>query len=79
MIEPKTPKFQWGQTVSAAQDLFNDGSHPGYGEDALIVRAGDRGEVVQVGTHVETSTHIYLIEFGGALVVGCLEDEINAL
>lgn len=76
MIDPKVPKFQWGQRVSARDDLFNDGGHPDRPPDALLVKAGDVGEVVQVGTHTETATHIYLVEFSGALVVGCLEDEI---
>jgi nitrogen fixation protein NifZ len=79
MIEPKEPKFQWGQRVSAAGDLFNDGSFPDQPAEALLVRAGDRGEIVQVGTHTETGTHIYLVEFTKQLVVGCLEGEIQPL
>ena len=73
------PKFQWGQRVSAAGDLFNDGSYPDQEPDALLVKAGDGGEIVQVGTHVETGTHIYLVEFNERLVVGCLEGEIQPL
>jgi nitrogen fixation protein NifZ len=79
MIEPKEPKFQWGQRVSAAGDLFNDGSFPDQPAEALLVKAGDRGEIVQVGTHTETGTHIYLVEFAKQLVVGCLEGEIQPL
>ena len=76
---PKSPKFQWGQWVSAVEDLYNDGSYPGAPADALLVEAGEKGEIVNVGTHAETSTHIYLVEFREKIVVGCFEDEIAAL
>ncbi len=79
MIEPEAPKFQWGQRVSAAGDLFNDGSFPDQPPEALLVKAGDKGEIVQVGTHTETGAYIYLVEFGERLVVGCLEGEIHPL
>ncbi len=75
---PEEPKFQWGQRVSAADNLFNDGSFPEQPEDALLVKAGDAGEIVQVGTHVESGTYIYLVEFGERLVVGCLEGELRS-
>jgi nitrogen fixation protein NifZ len=77
MIEPQPPKFQWGQPVAAAIDLFNDGSFPGQPDGALLVKAGDKGEVVQVGMHTDTGTHVYLVEFTAQLVVGCLEGEID--
>lgn len=77
MIEPTEPKFQWGQRVSAVSDLYNDGTFPDHPEKALLVKAGDKGEIVQVGTHVDTNTYIYLVEFGERLVVGCLEGEIS--
>ncbi|MBT3071008.1 nitrogen fixation protein NifZ [Rhodomicrobium sp. Az07] len=73
------PKFQWGQMVSAAQDLFNDGSFPDAPQDSLLVAAGEKGEIVNVGTHVETNTHIYLVEFNEKIVVGCFEGEISPL
>jgi nitrogen fixation protein NifZ len=79
MIEPQIPKFQWGQRVSALLDLFNDGSYPEHEPDALLVKEGDVGEIVQIGTHVESNTHIYLVEFNGKLVIGCLEGEIRPL
>ncbi len=79
MIAPEQPKFQWGQRVSAASDLFNDGSFPDQPADVLLVKAGDSGEIVQVGTHVETGTYIYLVEFAERRIVGCLEGEINPL
>ena len=79
MIEPRLPKYQWGQRVKAAIDLRNDGSFPDAPEEALLVGVGDTGEIVQVGTHAEANIPIYLVEFGERLVVGCLEEEIRPL
>ena len=84
MIEPKgamtrQAKYQWGQRVVAGIDLINDGSHPEYEEDALLVARGTMGEVVQIGHHAETDTPVYIVEFAvgqGDRVVGCLEEEI---
>ncbi len=70
-------KYEWGQRVRATSDLFNDGTHPGCAPDACLARAGDHGEIVQVGAHVETETPIYLVEFAGDIVVGCFEEEIE--
>lgn len=78
MIEPCTAKYQWGQRVKTLADLYNDGSFPESPADALLVRAGSSGEIVQVGTHVELNLPVYLVEFG-VNVVGCLEDELVAL
>jgi nitrogen fixation protein NifZ len=79
MIEPRLPKFQWGQRVKALIDLKNDGSFPNAAAEALLVSVGDTGEIVQVGTHAEANLPIYLVEFGERLVVGCLEEEIVPL
>jgi nitrogen fixation protein NifZ len=77
VLEPKIPKYQWGQSVQALVNLHNDGTYPGSIPDALLVSAGDKGEIVQVGTHTEANMVIYLVEFSEKLVVGCLEDEIQ--
>jgi nitrogen fixation protein NifZ len=79
MIEPRLPRYQWGQRVKALNDLHNDGSFPGAPLEALLVSVGDAGEIVQVGTHTEANMPVYLVEFGDQLVVGCLEDEIMPL
>ncbi|MGE4483144.1 nitrogen fixation protein NifZ [Acidocella sp.] len=79
MIEPRVAKYGWGQPVLAAEDLFNDGSFPGTEEGSLLVQAGERGEIVNVGTHVEANLPIYLVEFSQDRVVGCLEEEITPL
>lgn len=76
LIETRQPKYEWGQRVCAAIDLVNDGSHPGVPADALLVGAGAPGEIVQIGHHTEANLPIYLVEFEGGAVVGCLEEEI---
>jgi nitrogen fixation protein NifZ len=79
MIEPRLPKYQWGQRVKTLIDLYNDGSFPDTPAEVLLVKLGDIGEIVQVGTHTEGSIPIYLVEFSDRLVVGCLEEEILPL
>lgn len=79
MMDAEAPKFQWGQPVRAADDLFNDGSYPNLPADALLASTGERGEIVQIGAHVETNTTVYLVEFPGNRIVGCLEAEIAAM
>jgi len=79
MIEPRIPRFQWGQRVKALINLHNDGSFPDAAVEALLVNVGDVGEIVQVGTHAEANLPVYLVEFGERLVVGCLEEEILPL
>ncbi len=79
MIEPRLPRFQWGQRVKALVDLRNDGTFPDAAVEALLVSVGDVREFVQVGTHTESNLPVYLVEFGERLVVGCLEEEIIPL
>ena len=76
MIEPRVPKYQWGQRVRTAQDLHNDGSYPEAAPDALLAAQGDAGEIVNVGTHVDSDTPVYLVQFPLDRVVGCLEEEL---
>lgn len=79
MIDPRTPKYQWGQPVKALIDLHNDGSFPGAQPNEKLVTVGDRGEIVQVGSHVDSNTPVYLVEFRDHRVIGCLEEEIMPL
>lgn len=79
MREPRIPQYQWGQRVRAQVDLFNDGSYPDQPAGALLAGAGSTGEIVQVGSHVESNTPVYLVEFASGRVVGCLEEEIAAV
>lgn len=77
MLDGREPKYQWGQPVIALTDLVNDGSHPDAELDALLVARGTRGEVVQSGMHEESNTPVYIVEFPGGMVVGCLEEELD--
>lgn len=79
MIDPRLPKYQWGQRVKSLIDLRNDGTFPNAEPEALLVSNGGLGEIVQVGAHTDSNTPIYLVEFGDGLVVGCLEEEIAPL
>ena len=79
MSEPAHPRYDWGQRVAALVDLRNDGSFPDSPPDALLVGQGSAGEVVQVGQHAASGTPVYMVEFGGRRVVGCLEHEIGPL
>lgn len=76
MIEPRQPKYQWGQPVTVLADLYNDGTFPGAQPDEKLVASGERGEIVQVGSHVEANLPVYLVEFTGRRIIGCLEEEI---
>lgn len=75
--DPQAARYQWGQTVRAAIDLYNDGSFPDAPEDALLIAAGGPGEVVQVGHQADAGRPVYMVDFGVA-VLGCLEEELTA-
>ena len=77
MMETNRPRYAWGQRVQAATDLYNDGSYPDQDLDALLIRLGEEGEIVQVGQHTDSGTVIYMVEFADHRVVGCLEPELN--
>lgn len=78
MIEPREPKYQWGQPVLACIDIRNDGSYPGEEAEALLVGNGTSGAIVQIGLHVESGLPVYMVEFSNGQVVGCLEEELAA-
>jgi nitrogen fixation protein NifZ len=76
MIDPRLPRYRWGQRIVAACDLHNDGSYPNQPPEALLARAGEAGEIVQVGAHTESNTPVYLVDFGNRRAIGCFEEEI---
>jgi nitrogen fixation protein NifZ len=76
MTEAGKPRFEWGQRVKAVADLFNDGSYPERPFSALLVGAGEAGEIVQVGRHVDTGSFVYMVEFALNQIVGCMEPEL---
>ncbi len=84
-------KFQMGDMVFAAQDLYNEALEeagesaiPGVAPEALLAAAGTRGVLVNVGHAREMpDAEIYLVRFEldatGTLAepVGCLADELS--
>lgn len=86
-------RFQMGDMVYAAQDLYNESleetgesSIPGVEPDALLAAAGTRGVIVNVGHAKEMPDEdIYLVRFEidaeGTLAepIGCLSDELTGL
>ncbi len=84
-------KFQMGDMVFAAIDLYNEALEengesaiPGLAADALIATTGTRGVIVNVGHAQEMpNEEIYLVRFemddAGTLgePVGCLADELS--
>lgn len=84
-------RFQMGDMVYAAQDLFNEALEetgesviPGVHPAALLAAAGTRGVVVNVGHAQEMpNEEIYLVRFEmdveGTLAepIGCLSDELR--
>lgn len=84
-------RFQMGDMVFAAQDLYNEvveesgeSGIPGVAPDALLAATGARGVVVNVG-HAQEEPHeeIYLVRFEmdaeGTLAepIGCLSEELR--
>ena len=83
-------RFQMGDMVFAAQDLYNEtledsgeSAIPGVEPEALLAATGTRGVVVNVGHAKEMpDEEIYLVRFemdvDGTLSepVGCLTDEL---
>ena len=76
MNEPKKAKFEWGQRVMSAIEIFNDGTHPEAAKDSLLVPRGTSGEIVNVGAIESTGDPVYIIEFANRQLVGVFEDEI---
>jgi nitrogen fixation protein NifZ len=74
---PREPLYGWGERVSAAVDLLNDGSHPHAPEGALLVPKGTPGAVARVGSAPEINAPVYLVEFPGGVMVGCFEEELT--
>ncbi|AMA60225.1 nitrogen fixation protein NifZ [Bradyrhizobium sp. CCGE-LA001] len=79
MMEPRVPKYRSGQRVKTAVDVINDGSVSNAPRDGILVGAGEIGKIVRVLVHTEASVPIYLVDFGGCPIIGCLEEEITVV
>jgi nitrogen fixation protein NifZ len=75
----RTGRSRRRRRAQAVAHSTKDASYPERPIEALLVREGDAGEVVQVGRHSDTDTPVYLVEFGERLVVGCFEEELIVL
>jgi nitrogen fixation protein NifZ len=78
--------LQQGDVVYAAQSIYNDGSLPEHGEDAVLAPAGSRGVIVNIG-HLEQQPEqiLFLVRFEDqdeeALLgppIGCWPDDLSA-
>lgn len=90
-MERDMSRFQMGDMVYAAQDLYNEALEetgesaiPGLATEALLAAVGTRGVIVNVGHAKEMpDEEIYLVRFetdaGGTLAepIGCLADELS--
>ena len=72
--EPRAPRYQWGQAVRAAVDLYNDGSLPGAEDDQLLIAAANALEGTPDVQHAararigeKTVGYIRVVEGGGSL------------
>lgn len=76
-------RYDIGEMVYAAEDLFNDGGVPEMAADGLIAGAGRRGVVVNTGyLEADERQAIYLVRFEGTdgilgPPVGCLPEELT--
>ena len=77
MLEPKEPKYQWGQSITTKVDLVNDGSYPDAPINAVLEKSGSKGEIVNVGVVEDTRELVYLVEFTDGKVIGVFEEEIS--
>lgn len=70
------PQFEYGDEVRVIRNVRNDGTYPGLDVGAPLVRRGDTGYVINVGTFLQDQL-IYTIHFiKQDRVVGCRKEEI---
>lgn len=57
-------KLQPGDMVLCSQPIFNDGSFPDCADDALLVPAGQRGVITNVGfLEAEPDKQVFMVRF----------------
>ncbi len=74
-----------GDVVFCAEAIFNDGTFPDCEENALLVAAGQRGVITNIGyVEAEPDKRVFLVRFeqpGSDQLgpeIGCWEDDIKA-
>ena len=56
------PHFEFGEKVKSRRNIRNDGTFPGREVGDILVRKGDEGYVVSIGTFLQ-QFYIYAVEF----------------
>jgi nitrogen fixation protein NifZ len=73
------PAFNMEQKVRVRKLIRNDGTFPGRDIGEVLVKKGDEGYVVSIGTYLQ-SYYIYAVHFiDRDVVVGCRRKELDAV
>jgi nitrogen fixation protein NifZ len=56
------PAFEYGQKVRSRLNIRNDGTYPGKEIGEVLVKKGDEGYVVSIGTYLQ-QFYIYGVDF----------------
>ena len=73
------PAFSYGEKVRSRRTIKNDGTFPGRDIGDILVKKGDEGYVVSIGTFLQ-QFYIYGVEFiGSGHRVGMKRRELEAL
>ncbi|MCG8608996.1 MAG: nitrogen fixation protein NifZ [Pseudomonadales bacterium] len=78
-------QLQPGDMVFARRDLYNDGSIPNAEDDALLVKEGTRGVIINLGyLEEDENRNVILVQFENATTpgslgapIGCWEEDIE--
>lgn len=73
------PAFEQGHKVRALKDVRNDGTYPGRPVGDFLIRAGDVGYVISIGTYLQMY-YIYAVDFyEKRVVVGMRAKELDLI
>lgn len=73
------PVFEQGHKVRALKDVRNDGTYPGRPVGDFLIRAGDVGYVISIGTYLQMY-YIYAVDFyEKRVVVGMRAKELDLI
>lgn len=73
------PVFDQGHKVRALRDVRNDGTYPGRPTGDFLIRQGDVGYVISVGTYLQMY-YIYAVDFfEKRVVVGMRAKELELI
>ncbi len=73
------PVLEIGQKVRSRKLIRNDGTFPGKDIGATLVKKGDVGYVINIGTFLQ-SYYIYAVHFmQTGYIVGCRHKELESL